>query len=41
MSLASYWVSNMIFDILKAMIPSGIAIGLLYAFGFYVSFTIL
>ena len=41
MSLASYWVSNMIFDILKAMIPSGIAIGLLYAFGFYVSFNFL
>ncbi|CDW85159.1 abc transporter family protein [Stylonychia lemnae] len=32
MSLAAYWVSNIIFDILKAIIPSAIVIGLLYAF---------
>ena len=35
MSLTAYWASNMIFDILKAMIPSGIVIGLLSAFDFF------
>jgi hypothetical protein len=35
MGLGAYWVSNMLFDIAKAMIPSGIAIGLLYAFDFF------
>jgi ATP-binding cassette subfamily A (ABC1) protein 3 len=33
MSLSSYWISNYIFDILKAEITMGIAIGLFYAFG--------
>jgi hypothetical protein len=37
MNIVAYWVSNMIFDIVKALIPSGIVIGLLYAFDFYVS----
>jgi ATP-binding cassette, subfamily A (ABC1), member 3 len=35
MSLAAYWTSNMLFDILKALIPSGIVIGLLKAFDFF------
>ena len=34
MGLGAYWISNMVFDIVKAMIPCGIAIGLLYAFNF-------
>lgn len=38
MSVAAYWTSNMIFDIMKVMIPAGIAIGLLYVFDFFVSF---
>ena len=37
MSLPAYWISYMIFDIMKALIPSGIVIGLLYAFDFFVS----
>lgn len=32
MSLLAYWVSNLIFDIVKSLIPSVIVIGLLYAF---------
>jgi ATP-binding cassette subfamily A (ABC1) protein 3 len=32
LNLVSYWVSNMLFDIIKALIPSGIVIGLIYAF---------
>lgn len=36
MSLPAYWVSNMLFDLLKAYIPCGIVIGLLYAFDFFV-----
>ena len=32
MSLSAYWISNMIFDIIKGIIPSGIVIGLMYAF---------
>lgn len=32
MSLGAYWVSNMIFDICRGMIPAAIVIGLLYAF---------
>ena len=32
MNLASYWVSNYIFDILKSEIPMIIAIGLTYAY---------
>ena len=40
MSLLSYWISNMLFDIVKAMIPSGIVIGLLYAFGFFVRYKV-
>lgn len=33
MSLPAYWTSNIIFDICKAIIPSVIVIGLMYAFG--------
>lgn len=32
MNLSAYWISNYIFDILKAEIPMGIVIGLMYAF---------
>jgi hypothetical protein len=32
MSLASYWISNLIFDLFKGMIPSAIVIGLIYAY---------
>eukprot|EP00347_Sterkiella_histriomuscorum_P006793 403351411 len=32
MSLPAYWTSNMIFDIVKSMIPCGIIVGLIYAF---------
>jgi ATP-binding cassette subfamily A (ABC1) protein 3 len=32
MSLIAYWTSNMLFDFIKAIIPSGIVIGLIYAF---------
>jgi hypothetical protein len=32
MSLAAYWVSNIVFDIVKSIIPSVIVIGLIYAF---------
>ncbi len=35
MSLPAYWISNMIFDMLKALIPCGIVIGLLKAFDFF------
>lgn len=37
MNLTAYWISNMLFDICKALIPCGIVIGLLYAFDFFVS----
>lgn len=37
MSLGAYWTSNMLFDMVKAMIPCGIVIGLLSAFNFFVS----
>lgn len=37
MSLTAYWVSNLIFDIFKGLIPSGIVIGLIYAFDLNVS----
>lgn len=33
MNLAAYWISNYVFDILKAEITMGITIGLMYAFG--------
>lgn len=33
MNLSAYWISNYIFDILKAEIPMAIVIGLMYAFG--------
>ena len=33
MSLTAYWISNLIFDIVKGIIPSAIVIGLIYAFG--------
>ena len=32
MSLPAYWISNLIFDICKGLIPSIIVIGLIYAF---------
>lgn len=32
MNLFSYWFTNFYFDIIKAEITSGIAIGLMYAF---------
>jgi hypothetical protein len=32
MSLSAYWISNLVFDILKAEIPMAIIIGFLYAF---------
>jgi ATP-binding cassette, subfamily A (ABC1), member 3 len=35
MSLFAYWVSNMLFDMIKALIPCGIVIGLLSAFDFF------
>lgn len=35
MSLTAYWVSNLFFDILKALIPCSIVIGLLKAFDFF------
>jgi ATP-binding cassette, subfamily A (ABC1), member 3 len=37
MSLSAYWVSNYIFDIIKALIPVVIVIGLMYAFNLNVS----
>jgi hypothetical protein len=37
MGVLAYWVSNMLFDMLKTMIPCGIVIGLLSAFDFFVS----
>jgi ATP-binding cassette subfamily A (ABC1) protein 3 len=33
MSLAAYWASNIIFDVIKALIPSLIVIGLMNGFG--------
>lgn len=38
MNLTAYWISNIMFDIVKAIIPSAIAIGLMYAFGIYVTY---
>jgi ATP-binding cassette, subfamily A (ABC1), member 3 len=32
MSLPAYWISNFIFDLFKALIPSTIIIGLIYAY---------
>jgi len=32
MSLSAYWISNIVFDIVKSIIPSAIVIGLIYAF---------
>jgi ATP-binding cassette, subfamily A (ABC1), member 3 len=32
MSLTAYWISNLIFDLFKALIPSAIVIGLIYAY---------
>lgn len=32
MNLPAYWFSNMIFDIIKSMIPCTIIVGLIYAF---------
>jgi ATP-binding cassette subfamily A (ABC1) protein 3 len=37
MNLSAYWISNMFFDIVKGVIPSGIVIGLFYAFKVSVS----
>jgi ATP-binding cassette subfamily A (ABC1) protein 3 len=33
MSLPAYWLTNMVFDVVKGIIPSIIVIGLMYAFG--------
>lgn len=38
MNIASYWISNYIFDILKAEIPMVIVIGFTYAFSLDVSY---
>ena len=38
MNLSSYWVSNYIFDMIKALIPVVIVIGLMYAFKLDVSY---
>lgn len=32
MSLPAYWISNLIFDLFKGLIPSAIIIGLIYAY---------
>lgn len=40
LSLPAYWVTNLCFDIVKAIIPSVIVIGLMYAFGLEVSFNL-
>ena len=37
MSLPAYWLSNMIFDLVKSYIPCGIIVGLIYAFNVTVS----
>ena len=37
LDLSAYWISNLCFDIVKAIIPSAIVIGLMYAFGLEVS----
>ena len=37
MSISAYWISNMIFDIIKAEIPMLLVIALIYAFGLDVS----
>lgn len=39
MSLTAYWVSNLLFDILKGLIPSAIVIGFSYAFSLNVSYS--
>ena len=41
LDLSAYWISNLAFDLFKAIIPCAIVIGLMYAFGLDVSFTIL
>lgn len=41
MNLIAYWLSNLIFDMIKALIPSGIVIGLLTAFNISVTTFIL
>lgn len=38
MNLSAYWISNIIFDVIKSIIPSAIVIGLMYAFELNVSF---
>ncbi len=40
MNLSAYWISNLTFDMIKAIIPSAIVIGLMYAFELSVSFPI-
>jgi hypothetical protein len=37
MNLSAYWISNYIFDTIKALIPVVIVIGLIYAFKLDVS----
>lgn len=41
MSVAAYWISNLIFDIVKAIIPAAIVVGLKYAFGLDFKYTTL
>jgi hypothetical protein len=44
MNLPAYWVSNLIFDVFKGIVPSAIVIGLLYAFEMnvrYIAFIII
>ena len=38
MNVGAYWLSNMIYDIIKSLIPSAIVIGLVYAFNLKVRF---
>lgn len=40
MSIPAYWISNLTFDIIKSLVPSVIVIGLIYAFGLGVSFSL-
>lgn len=40
MSLSAYWVSSLVFDILRGLIPSAIVIGFSYAFSLNVSISI-
>ena len=37
LNISAYWISNIIFDMVKAIIPCAITIGLMYAFSVDVS----